>query len=580
MQAAAKLSSFCRSYAPVVSRVGKAPLEHHPWIFSPPQGKLQSLRSLDHCHAHSPRPQLPTTIRRSLHPSIFLQQLSLSSPSVLSRPATRLPRRVLSSAPRAQATSTMDSPAAPPATAVDPKLVRLRKLMAAADGGQPIHAFIIPSEDPHMSEYAPECDARRAYISGFDGSAGTAVVTTDVAALWTDGRYFLQAEEQLGPDWTLMKAGTPECPEISEWLAMQLPEGARVGIDPYLHTIEAAEALERDLAAAGKVLVPLTSNPIDATWGADRPAPPKAPIRVHDLRWAGQAVADKLSAMRLGAARYGADALLVTGLDEVAWLLNLRGGDVAYNPVFVSYVLVTPEGATLYVDSDKVSPIVAAHLKEAGVATKAYAAVGADVARLAGSGHKILMDPTRVSLAMKKIAMDAAAGTATADASAVKGARGLRKRIRASDASDVSDAPTARAPKPVIQKPTPVVAAKAIKNDAELEGFKEAHLRDGAALVKFLCWIEKTIASGTVLDEVAVDTKLTGLRAQQQGFIEPSFPTIAGAGPNGAVIHYRAQQETCRPVDANTMLLLDSGWVLHCTMLYALCIIFFPWLTP
>lgn len=277
-------------------------------------------------------------------------------------------------------------PAAAPAT--DPKLVRIRAAMARADGGRGIQAFIVPSEDPHMSEYPPECDARREFISGFDGSAGTAVVCLDTAALWTDGRYFLQAEAQLGPDWTLMRHGTPNCPEVHEWLAEHLPEGSRVGIDPAVHTVDAAEKLKAKLRAAGKQLVALGSNPVDEAWEG-RPAPPEAPLRVHPLEWAGQSVAQKLDGLRRQLAEAGAGALLVTMLDEVAWLFNLRGGDVAYNPVFLSYGVVTADGATLYVDPRKVTPEVAAHLGEAGVVVKEYGALMGDVRGMAAGENLV-----------------------------------------------------------------------------------------------------------------------------------------------------------------------------------------------
>ncbi|KAI7835935.1 hypothetical protein COHA_010169 [Chlorella ohadii] len=458
--------------------------------------------------------------------------------------------------------------AAAPKAPADPKVASMRAAMAAADGGRGVQAFIVPSEDPHMSEYPPDCDARRAFISGFDGSAGTAVVTTDAALLWTDGRYFLQAEQQLGPDWTLMRDSTPGVPQLVDWLAESLPAGARVGIDPWVHTVEAAEKLRRRLKTSGKSLVALEGgNLVDGVWGAARPAAPDAPLRVHALEWAGQSVADKLAGLRRQLAEEGAGALLVTMLDEVAWLFNLRGGDVAYNPVFVSYGVVTADGATLYVDTKKVTPEVSAHLSEAGVAVQEYSALLGDVQAMAAAGTKIWLDPSRVSYALKQAALQAAAG-----AVAKAGAAGSRKRARGANGSpaaaaaslDESGSDGGAAADVLLEKPSPVTLAKSVKNAAELAGMREAHLRDGAALVRFLCWLEKTIASGKTLTEVEVDEHLTAKRAAQPGFIEPSFPTIAGAGPNGAIIHYRAQPGTCRTVDANTLLLLDSGAQFDC----------------
>ncbi|KAL4428500.1 hypothetical protein ABPG75_002589 [Micractinium tetrahymenae] len=462
------------------------------------------------------------------------------------------------------ASSPATAPAAPPAAAAAPdaRLAAFRQALAQADGGKGVQAFIVPSEDPHMSEYPPECDARRAFISGFDGSAGTAVVTTDVAALWTDGRYFLQAEAQLGPEWTLMRHGTPGCPEVQDWLADTLPEGARVGIDPFVHTIEAAEKLRKRLKAAGKSLVPLEVNPVDGVWEG-RPAAPEAPLRVHSLEWAGQTVADKLASLRPQLAEAGAGALLVTMLDEVAWLFNLRGGDVPYNPVFISYGVVTAEGAALYVDAGKVTPEVAAHLQEAGVEVKPYASLMSDVKAMAAAGTTLWMDPARVSYAIKQAAL-AAAAEAAAGSGSRKRARGENGALAAAgDAGSGSEAEGQPA-KVILEKPSPVTLAKSVKNPAELAGMREAHLRDGAALVRFLCWLEKTIASGKPLSEVEVDEELTARRAAQPGFVEPSFPTIAGAGPNGAIIHYRAQPGTCRSVDASTLLLLDSGAQFDC----------------
>lgn len=247
----------------------------------------------------------------------------------------------------------------------DPRLQALRDHMAAANGGHGVAAFIVPSEDPHMSEYAPKCHARREWLSNFTGSAGTVVITQDAALLWTDGRYFLQAEQELPEGWTLMRSGTPGVLEIADWLAAQLPEGASVGIDPFLHTLEGARKLETALTRAGKQLVPLVEegNLVDRVWGAERPAAPADPLRIHAFAHAGESVEDKILRMRAKFAAAGAGALLVTMLDETAWLFNLRGTDVAYNPVFLSYAIITSEACMLYVEQGKVNAEVAAHLQ-------------------------------------------------------------------------------------------------------------------------------------------------------------------------------------------------------------------------
>lgn len=444
-------------------------------------------------------------------------------------------QKLVSTLVRASPNATMASATTDAATCE--KLTNLRDAMKKAG----VDAFIVPSEDPHMSEYPPDCHARREFISGFNGSAGTAVVTTDRAALWTDGRYFLQAEEQLGPDWALMRAGTPGVPDIHDWLTSTLDEGSKVGIDPTVHTIDAAEALKKHLEEAGMDLISLEDNPVDMAWGNDRPEAPKAGLRIHDIKWAGVSPAEKIQNMRAEMQEAGATALAVTMLDEVAWLLNMRGSDVSYNPVFMSYVLITETSAQLFVDEQKIDSVIAAHLKEAGVEVRPYEEAFDAVIDIAKNGGRFWMDPSKVSFAMK--------------VAAIKGSEkqvGGRKRGRGASGG------------PILAKASPVSQAKGVKNTAELAGHVEAHLRDGVALAKFLSWLDKTIASGKTLSEVEIDEHLTAQRAAQEGFIEPSFPTIAGAGPNGAIIHYRAQKETCKTVDANTLLLIDSGGQYDC----------------
>lgn len=332
--------------------------------------------------------------------------------------------------------------------------------------------------------------------------------------------------------------------QINDWLVANLQPGAKVAIDPTLHTITAAEALEKALALAGMELVSLKSNPVDDVWGNDRPEPPKATLRIHDLEWAGSSVSEKIADMRTEMKEAGATALAVTMLDEVAWLFNLRGSDVPHNPVFLSYALITQSSATLFVDKSKITGAIESHLTEAGVSIQPYEDAFKAVAELGSKGQKIWMDPTKVSFAMKVAALEGASKQS-----------GGRKRARPSD--QPSDGC-------VVLKSSPVSQAKGLKNPAELEGLREAHLRDGVALVKFFCWLEKTIASGKTLTEVEIDEHLTSYRAAQPGFVETSFPTIAGAGPNGAIIHYRAQPETCKTVDSSTLLLVDSGGQYDC----------------
>lgn len=431
----------------------------------------------------------------------------------------------------------------------DPRLARLRAAMSRADGGKGVTAYIIPTEDPHMSEYPPDTFKRREYISNFTGSAGTALVTLDKALLWTDGRYYLQAESELGADWTLMRGGSGTCPELDDWLASNLPEGARVGLDPFCHTVESLNKLKAKLEARGLEVVPLLAdgNLVDAAWGPERPGLPEAPMRVHDLQWAGQNIQQKLTEVRQQLAGAKAECFLASTLDEVAWLYNLRGSDVPYNPVFVSYALVSMTDAVLYTNPAKVTPPVAAQLKEGGVVVRPYEQLVADIKAKAASGTKIAMDLSRISYAVYQAAEESAAA----------GSRG-RKRT-ADDA--VKSGPAVHA---VVDLSSPIVHAKAIKNAAELAGMREAHLRDAVAICDFLNWLENKIVSGGTLTEVEVDLELTGRRRKQQGFIEPSFPTIAGANGNGAIIHYRAQEGSCKTVDGNTLLLIDSGGQYDC----------------
>lgn len=348
-----------------------------------------------------------------------------------------------------------------------------------------------------------------------------------------------------------MRSGTPGVAEPGEWLAATLAPGSRVGIDPWCHTSAAATALATALADAGVALVPLAEdgNLVDTVWARARPPPPSAPVRVHPAVWAGESVPDKLARLREAAAAAGAGGVVATALDEVAWLFNLRGGDVEFNPVFRSYALITADTATLYVDAERLTAAAAAALAEAGVSTAPYARVAADVAAAAAAGVRLWADPTKVSHALTVAARDA-------------WAPGGKKRRRAAAAAKGGVAPAPA--KPLVEKPSPITAFKAIKNAAELAGMDEAHARDGVALATALAWVDAQAAAGNPVNEVAVDEIFTGARAAQEGFIEPSFPTIAGADANGAVIHYRAEPGTAATATASSLLLIDSGGQYEC----------------
>lgn len=423
----------------------------------------------------------------------------------------------------------------------DPKLAALRQAMKVAG----VDAFLIPSQDPHFSEYVATCFERRRWISGFTGSAGTALVTMDAALLWTDGRYFLQAEQELSPEWTLMRGGQPGVPEPKAWIVDKMPEGTKLGVDASVHSVSESRALRKHLEEAKCHLVYVQTNPVDQAWGADRPGFPTAPLRVHAMEFAGKSVADKLVEVREAMTKSEVDYLVVSPLDEVAWLFNVRGADAACNPVTISYGLVGKDTATLYVDMGKVTPEVLTHLNENGVSVAEYEKCEVDIREAAAAGARLWVDPEKVSSALVVAAEEAAA-----DAPPTKSAK----------TSD-GDTPTKKVVKEGV---SPIPLAKAIKNKAELDGLMEAHLRDGVAMASFWCWLDQQTAKGATHDEYALGDKVMEFRAAQKGFIEESFATIAGEGPHGAIIHYRASQASARKVGSDSLLLCDSGGQYDC----------------
>ncbi|KAA8497147.1 putative Xaa-Pro aminopeptidase P [Porphyridium purpureum] len=378
-----------------------------------------------------------------------------------------------------------------------------------------IDALIVPSADPHNSEYAAPCFLRRAFISGFSGSAGTAVILRDKALLWTDGRYFLQASTELSGDWTLMKAGMPDTPTIETFLADSLPENGQVAIDPLVHVTANAQSLEKTLNEKNIKLITVSdTNLIDEVWGTERPGMPAGAVREHPLAYAGKPRTEKLKEIGAAIQKHGADALCVSMLDEVAWLLNIRGTDYKESQLVLSYCLVFADGtAKWYVDGAKVSEELKSSLSGHGVTVCDYEQIFCDISAL----EKVWLDPQTVSY-------------------------GIFQKC-----------------KEAVLQTSPIVLAKALKNDAELAGMREAHLRDGVALSRFFAWAEEHLAKGNTLTEYEVDLQVDKFRSEQPGHLFCSFPTIAGSGPNGAVIHYRAQEASCRKVSVDELFLLDSG---------------------
>lgn len=393
---------------------------------------------------------------------------------------------------------------------------------------------------------------RRAYISGFTGSAGTAVVTKDKAALWTDGRYFLQAEKQLSSSWILMRAGNLGVPTTSEWLNDILAPGCRVGIDPFLFSSDAAEELKEAIAKKNHELVYLFDiNLVDEIWKGSRPKPPSSPIRVHDLKYAGVNVGAKLSSLRSELKDAGSSAIVISMLDEIAWLLNLRGNDVPHSPVMYAYLIVELDGAKLFIDNSKVSLEVMDYLKNAGVELRPYESILSEIESLAMQGAHLWLDTSSVNAAI--------VNTYKSACERYYGSLG-NKSNKNKNISLSYDGTNGQSGGPAeICRTSPIAMAKAVKNQAELEGMCGSHLRDAAALAQFWAWLEEEIQKGMVLTEVEVADKLLEFRSKQAGFIDTSFDTISGSGANGAIIHYKPEPGSCSIVDAKSLFLLDSG---------------------
>ena len=399
-------------------------------------------------------------------------------------------------------------------TTITSRLDSLRELMKQ----EKVDAFIFPSTDPHNGEYVSDHWKGREFISGFNGSAGTAVVTMDSAALWTDSRYFLAAEEQLqGTGFTLMKLKIEGTPSISEWLGQKLSQkdGAVVGIDGMVNSVDTVESLAAELRRQGGITIRTNFDPLDIIW-TDRPSIPENKVEIHDLKYAGETAESKIRRIREELKKIHASGMLVSALDDIAWTLNLRGSDVHCNPVAVAYLLVDESKVTLYVDSRKLGQEVKDYLKKAGITTDEYPNVVNGLRNY--QGYNILMDPSETSYTLYK-------------------AYGERPKIMAA---------------------SPIPAMKAIKNEVEIEGYHNAMIKDGVAMVKFLRWLLPAVEKGGVT-EMSADEKLTALRAQQPLFRDISFDTIAGYGEHGAIVHYEATPETDAELKAEGLLLLDSG---------------------
>lgn len=399
---------------------------------------------------------------------------------------------------------------------INQRLEKLREVMRR----EHLSAFIFPSTDAHQSEYVADHWQGRAWISGFNGSAGTAVVTMRSAALWTDSRYFIAAEEQLrGTEFQLMKLKVEGTPTISDWIASELSQNEdecrEVGLDGMVNSYNDTMALISGLRKAGGITVRTNFDPLEQIW-MNRPAIPENPVEIQSLNFAGETVDDKIQRIRKALREHHADGILVSALDDIAWTLNLRGTDVHCNPVFVSYLLISSDQVSLFVNPKKISSEVKAYLDEHGISLFDYNQVEEGLESYAD--YNILLDGDETSFC-------------------------LWKSVKCQE---------------IIAAKSPIPVMKAVKNATEIEGYHRAMLRDGVAMVKFLKWLKPAVEAGGQT-EMSIDKKLTSLRAEQNLFRDISFDTIAGYQAHGAIVHYEATPETDAPLLPEGLILIDSG---------------------
>ena len=399
------------------------------------------------------------------------------------------------------------------ATTVSQRLQNLREVMRR----EHLAAYIFPSTDPHQSEYVADHWKGREFISGFNGSAGTAVVTMNSAALWTDSRYFLAAEEQLKEtEFQLMRLKIEGTPTIAEWIGNECGPGVEVAIDGSCSSANSAKDLIADLRKQGGITLRTNLDPLRTIW-PDRPVIPENPVEIYPLEFAGEAAHDKIARIRQALREKHADGMLMAALDDIAWTLNLRGSDVHCNPVFVSYLLIAPNDVTLYINKVKLSSQVEAYLKTEGVGVAPYEEVRKGLKDY--FAYNILLDPNEVNYKLYKSVT-----------------------------------------REIVEEESPVKRMKTVKNEREIAGFKSAMLKDGIAMVKFLKWLQSQLSTlNSPLSEISVSDKLTSLRAEQPLYRDISFDTIAGYQEHGAIVHYEATPETDVVLKPEGLLLLDSG---------------------
>lgn len=397
---------------------------------------------------------------------------------------------------------------------IELRLARLRELMKR----EHLSAFIFPSTDAHQSEYVADHWRGREWISGFNGSAGTAVVTMKSAALWTDSRYFLAAEEQLeGTEYQLMRLKMEGTPTIAEWLGKELQDvqSPEVGLDGMVNSYNYVKDLSYSLRKLGGITLRTNLDPLEQIW-ENRPSLPANPVEIQPLEYAGETLASKVARIRKVLRELHADGMLVSALDDIAWTLNLRGTDVHCNPVFVSYLLIESDKVSLFVDDNKLSPEVKQYLQDNQVSLYKYNKV--EKCLESYSEYNILLDGNETSYY-------------------------LWKTVKCQE---------------IVAAGSPIPAMKAVKNKAEIEGYRSAMLKDGVAMVKFLKWLKPAVEAGGQT-EISIDEKLTSLRAEQKLFRDISFDTIAGYAQHGAIVHYEATPETDVVLKPEGLILIDSG---------------------
>ncbi|MBQ0080242.1 MAG: aminopeptidase P family protein [Alistipes sp.] len=393
---------------------------------------------------------------------------------------------------------------------IEQRLKSLRQFMRQHQ----LSAFIVPTTDPHASEYTPSFYESRKWISGFTGSAGTVVITMSRAALWTDSRYFIAAAEELdNTEFVLMKDGLEDTPSIAQWLLQNLKSGDCVGVDGNVNTIREVQDLQKMLSTSA-ITLNTDCDPFSEIW-ENRPSLPTNEIHIHPLQYAGESYQSKLKRLRQKLSIHDCNAMLICALDEIAWLLNLRGSDVHCTPIFVAYCIVTEENTTLYIDSQKVTAEVAQYLKDENICLKEYTEVTTDIQRLQIID---LLLPPETNTTLYHAAQHCS----------------------------------------IHLEQSPIAYMKAIKNDVEIQGYRHAMERDGVAMVKFLRWLIPAVQAGGQT-EMSTCRKLLELRKEQELFKDISFDTIAGYAEHGAIVHYEPTDATDAILKAEGLLLLDSG---------------------